>query len=189
MDERIKEYLKYLNKYYLLVREAKKLPYQAFAEDPVQSASSERFLHLAIESCLNIGNRLISLYQLKKPVDTPETYADIFRAMRKLGIIDDGFAQRLVKMAKFRNVLVHLYWEIDQKSVYRFLQKNLDDFKLFQEKVVDFLNRNPLFLSGIDSPPAPPVKGEEWPIQPIHQSTNHPTLKSFRLTTEKAMHI
>jgi uncharacterized protein YutE (UPF0331/DUF86 family) len=59
MDERIKEHLKHLNKYYLLLHEAKKLPYQTFAEDPVQSGSSERFLHLAFESCLNIGNRLI----------------------------------------------------------------------------------------------------------------------------------
>jgi len=35
--------------------------------------------------------------------------------------------------------LVHLYWEIERQMVYRIIQDNLDDFKLFQEKVVTFL--------------------------------------------------
>ena len=47
-------------------------------------------------------------------------------------------------MAKFRNRLVHLYWEIDPETVYQLLQDNLDDFVLFQQKVVSFLNQNKL---------------------------------------------
>jgi len=96
------------------------------------------------ESCLNIGNRLISLYQFKKPVDTPETYADIFIGMKRIGVFDDVFCQRLVKMAKFRNRLVHLYWEIDKETLYCFIQDDLEDFKLFEQKVVEYLNKNPL---------------------------------------------
>jgi Ni,Fe-hydrogenase I cytochrome b subunit len=53
MDERIKEHLKYLNKYYLLLLESSKLPYDKFINNPIHQASTERFLHLAIESCLN----------------------------------------------------------------------------------------------------------------------------------------
>jgi uncharacterized protein YutE (UPF0331/DUF86 family) len=78
MDERIKEHLKYLNKYYLHLADIRQRDYETFVEDVILCGAAERFLHLAIESCLNIGNRLISLYQFKKPVDTPETYADIF---------------------------------------------------------------------------------------------------------------
>ena len=63
MDERIKEHLKHLNRYYLLLLEAKKIPYEDFKNSPIHQGSTERFLHLAIESCLNVGNRLISLYQ------------------------------------------------------------------------------------------------------------------------------
>ena len=87
MDERIKEHLKYLNKYYLLLLESRKVPYNEFVANPIHYGSTERFFHLAIESCLNIGNRLISIYQFKKPVDTPETFADIFIAMKGLGVI------------------------------------------------------------------------------------------------------
>ena len=144
MDERIKEHLKYLNKYYLLLLEARDIPREEFMKDSIHQASTERFFHLAIESCLNIGNRLISLYQFSKPVATPETYADIFREMWKLGVVQHDFMQRLVEMAKFRNRLVHLYWEIDQETIYKLLQDNIDDFVLFQQKVVTFLNQNKL---------------------------------------------
>ena len=144
MDERIKEHLKYLNKYYLLLLEAREIPRDEFMKSALHRAGAERFLHLAIESCLNIGNRLIALYQFSKPVATPETYADIFQEMHRLGIVEDDFKERLVKMARFRNRLVHLYWEIDPETVYQLLQDNLDDFKLFQEKVVSYLNQNRL---------------------------------------------
>jgi uncharacterized protein YutE (UPF0331/DUF86 family) len=144
MDERIKEHLKYLNKYHLLLLEAKKVPYDDFIDNPIHFGSTERFFHLAIESCLNIGNRLIALYQFSKPVDTPDTYADIFKEMHRLGVVDADFLQRLVQMAKFRNRLVHLYWELDRDTIYGFLQSNLDDFKLFQQNVIDFLNKNRL---------------------------------------------
>jgi uncharacterized protein YutE (UPF0331/DUF86 family) len=144
MDERIKEHLKHLNRYYLLLLESKKIPYEDFKNSPIHQGSSERFLHLAIESCLNIGNRLLSLYQFTKPVATPDTYADIFKEINRLGVVENDFMERLVTMEKFRNRLVHLYWEIDQEAVYGFLQNDLDDFKLFQQQVVAFLKQNRL---------------------------------------------
>jgi uncharacterized protein YutE (UPF0331/DUF86 family) len=142
MDERIKEHLKHLNRYYLLLLESKKIPYEDFKNSPIHQGSSERFLHLAIESCLNIGNRLISLYQFSKPVTTPDTYADIFKEMNRLGVVGNDFMKRLINMARFRNRLVHLYWDIDQEVVYGFLQNNLDDFRLFQQQVVTYLQQN-----------------------------------------------
>jgi uncharacterized protein YutE (UPF0331/DUF86 family) len=139
VDERIKEHLKLLNKYYLLLADVRKKKFKDFENDAILQGSSERFLQLAIESCLNIGNRLISLEQFRKPTDTPETYADIFVQLRNIGVIDHSFCDRFVKMAKFRNRLVHMYWEIDKKKVYEIIRDNLEDFKLFEQNVVEFL--------------------------------------------------
>ncbi len=139
MDERIKEHLKYLNKYRLLLADIKKRSYKDFLKDPILQGSAERFLQLAIESCLNIGNRLISLHQFEKPTDTPETYADIFIQLKNLGVIDNLFCDRLVKMAKFRNRLVHLYWEVEKDKVYEIIKDNLEDFSIFQERVIGYL--------------------------------------------------
>lgn len=141
MDERIKEHLKRLNRYYLQLLDLRKSSREAFLADGLQQAAAERTLQIAIESCLNIGNRLISLLQLERPLRTPESYADIFIVMREADILDAVFSSRLVEMAKFRNRLVHLYWDLDPDTTYRILHDNLDDLKAFQEVVVDFLNR------------------------------------------------
>ena len=142
MDERIKEHLKQLNRYRLLLWDIRETDFQKFMDDPMLRGSAERFLQLAIESCLNTGNRLISLFQLAKPVEPPATYADIFVQMKSLGVIDHEFCERLVKMAKFRNRLVHLYWELEPEMVFQIIRDNLDDFKQFQDEVVAFLKRN-----------------------------------------------
>lgn len=44
-------------------------------------------------------------------------------------------------MAKFRNRLVHLYWDLDLETTYRILNENIDDLKKFREIVVDYLNK------------------------------------------------
>lgn len=54
-------------------------------------------------------------------------------------MIDDELSGHLVKMAEFRNRLVHLYWEVEHQMVYRFVQEDLDDFKRFEKAVVAFL--------------------------------------------------
>lgn len=139
MDERIKDHLQYLNKYYLQLVDMRRLKLEAFSQDAIIRGAAERFLQLAIESCLNIGNRIIALYQFQKPLDSPETYADIFLRIRDLGVIDPELADRLVMMAKFRNRLVHLYWEIEAKKIFEIIQENLEDFKIFEKKIVKFL--------------------------------------------------
>jgi len=42
-------------------------------------------------------------------------------------------------MAKFRNRLVHLYWEINPEKIFEIVQNNLEDFKLFEKKIVEFV--------------------------------------------------
>jgi len=142
MDERILEHLKRLNQYRLRLLEMKKLTRDEFLNDDLRQAAVERLLHLAIESCLNIGNRLVSLLQFEKSVETPETYADVFKALHHLGVVDEAFCKRLVEMVKFRNRLVHAYWDLDQEAVYQILQSCPVDFQLFQENTIDFLNKH-----------------------------------------------
>ena len=139
MDDRIKEHLQQLNKYYLHLTEMGKLKREVFVQDVVLQGATERFLQLAIESCLNIGNRILSLYHFQKPFNPPQTYSDIFASLKDLGMIDQDLCERLVMMAKFRNRLVHLYWEINPEKIFEIVQNNLEDFKLFEKKIVEFV--------------------------------------------------
>ena len=59
--------------------------------------------------------------------------------MSEEGAFDTEFSVELVKMAKFRNRLVHLYWEIDDSMIYKILEGSLGDLNKFLNSIADFL--------------------------------------------------
>ena len=54
-------------------------------------------------------------------------------------MIDRALTARLVRMARFRNLLVHVYTRVDDVQVYRVLQEDLDDFDRYLESVGRYL--------------------------------------------------
>lgn len=46
-----------------------------------------------------------------------------------MGVLPEGLSERLQAMARFRNLLVHLYWKVDNREVHRILRENLDDLR------------------------------------------------------------
>jgi uncharacterized protein YutE (UPF0331/DUF86 family) len=59
--------------------------------------------------------------------------------MGEVGAFDSDFAEELTNMAKFRNRLVHLYWEVDDAQLYDILQHRLSNFKKFLNSIAEFL--------------------------------------------------
>ena len=51
----------------------------------------------------------------------------------------DDFLPTLQDMASFRNRLVHLYWEVDDRRVHHSLVHELNDFETFIAHVLAFL--------------------------------------------------
>ncbi|GIW53041.1 MAG: hypothetical protein KatS3mg081_2396 [Gemmatimonadales bacterium] len=39
-------------------------------------------------------------------------------------------------MARFRNLLVHMYWKLDYRQVFEVLQNNLDDLREFSAAIL-----------------------------------------------------
>ncbi|RME61324.1 MAG: DUF86 domain-containing protein, partial [Caldilineae bacterium] len=94
-------------------------------------AAAERSFQVAIQAALDIGSILLSA----RSHTVPETYSDIFPALAEMGVLPTELALQLVNMAKFRNVLVHMYLEVDLDLLYRYLQQNLADLELFVRHV------------------------------------------------------
>ncbi len=57
-------------------------------------------------------------------------------------IIDKDEYRTFVAMVKFRNRIVHIYWDIDLQQIHRYLITNLGDFDLFLKRIKDYLKRN-----------------------------------------------
>ena len=117
------------------LKELQKLTFDEFATDYILNASVERHFQVAIQAALDIGSMLLT----ERSAQVPANYADVFTELASLGILPPDFAQKLVGMAKFRNVLVHLYLEIDLKKVYYYLQNDLADFERFATYISKFI--------------------------------------------------
>ncbi|MCZ7662864.1 MAG: DUF86 domain-containing protein [Thermoleophilia bacterium] len=61
----------------------------------------------------------------------PSDYAACFSRLGEAGLLDPGLAARLVAMARFRNRLVHLYWETDYRIVHGIIRNDLPDLDSF----------------------------------------------------------
>ncbi len=89
----------------------------------------------AIDICLHVAAKMLK--------QVPEEYSGCFKLLADHEIIDTDLSLRLVKMARFRNLLVHRYWEIEYARMYEIIcGPDLDDLiefihqtgKLFQKE-------------------------------------------------------
>jgi uncharacterized protein YutE (UPF0331/DUF86 family) len=99
--------------------------------DYILKSAIERNLQLAIESALDIGEVIISSENLKKPED----YRSIIIVLGKQSIIPDNFAKKFSEAAKLRNILVHMYTDIDPQVISHILENNLEDFDKYAKYI------------------------------------------------------
>ena len=66
----------------------------------------------------------------------PEEYAECFCLLSNDGLIPSSLGERLQQMARFRNLLVHVYWKIDYGQVYDIIRGNLGDLRSFASAMV-----------------------------------------------------
>ncbi len=109
------------------LQELADLPETEFLGDKHLVASAKYHLLVAVEACIDLGNHVISRNRLRAPDD----YADTFHVLGEAGVLTDDFVTRLAKMARFRNRLVHIYWEVDTPIVYRLIQEDVQDVERF----------------------------------------------------------
>ena len=108
---------------------------QAYLLDKRTQRLTERCLQRAAEGCISIGNHLIASLGWRSPSD----YADVFRVLGESKIIPWQVAEQMMDMARFRNLLVHVYWAIDHERVYDSLAKRNATLKAFAVHVAEWL--------------------------------------------------
>jgi uncharacterized protein YutE (UPF0331/DUF86 family) len=96
-------------------------------------------LHRVLEAVMDIRAHILS----RIPGSRPSSYKDIPRLLEKNKIIPADFATNsLIKMAGYRNRMVHFYGEITEREIYDIIQEELDDFYTFL-KYINKVLKNP----------------------------------------------
>ena len=73
------------------------------------------------------------------PAQTPEDYAGCFAVLGEAGILAPDLSERLQRMARLRNLLVHVYWTVDHRQVHALIGRNLGDLRAFAAAIVALL--------------------------------------------------
>jgi uncharacterized protein YutE (UPF0331/DUF86 family) len=120
-----------------LLREMAQLEETRFLGDPVAIGAARYYLQVAIETCINMANHIIASGRLRAPRD----YRDTFAVLNETGILPDDLTRTMRELAGLRNLLVHLYWEVDDRMVYEGICAELGDFETYVSHILTYLDR------------------------------------------------
>ncbi|MEA2084483.1 MAG: DUF86 domain-containing protein [Thermodesulfobacteriota bacterium] len=85
----------------------------------------------AIDICFHVA--------AKSGGKVPGTYKDCFAELVSLGFLDPALADKLKELAGLRNVIAHMYWDVDYSQLYDFLSdlECVQDFRGMVLKLLD----------------------------------------------------
>jgi uncharacterized protein YutE (UPF0331/DUF86 family) len=97
-----------------------------------EDAAVQRWLQLAIQCCLDLGDALLG--RLGEP--EPPRYRDIFAALARVGVIDTPLAQGMERLVDHRNALAHAYSNLAPQATWRWVREGLPAVAEFAERIV-----------------------------------------------------
>lgn len=87
----------------------------------------EHTLQLAAQAVLDVASHIVS----DEALGEPQTNRQLFDLLARAGWLESNLADRLSRMAGFRNVLVHGYDDVDLAVVEDIVRNRLDDLLEF----------------------------------------------------------
>lgn len=111
--------------------------------DEVLLSSSEKLGNIkyqfivTIEACVDLCTHIAA----KTYGKTPESYGQCFLLLSQERVIKNDLAEKLKIFAGFRNILVHRYWEVNDKIVVSKLKNELGAVEDFLATVSSFVEQ------------------------------------------------
>lgn len=111
-----------------------------FAADPIRALGVQHGLQICIETVANMANHLSA----ECGFGAARSYVETFQNLQRGGVVRDAeLASRLVQMARFRNLVVHRYWDVDMDRVLDILENHLEDFRAVARDIVRYMAEHP----------------------------------------------
>jgi uncharacterized protein YutE (UPF0331/DUF86 family) len=130
---RLEQMLSNLRTYTRVLEDLSRVPEPEFLASADRVGNAKYHFVIAIECCIDVANHIIASEDLRFPHDN----ADSFVVLVECGVLEESLREPLRAMAKFRNRLVHLYWDIDDQRVAAYLRDSLGDLQRFAHAIAD----------------------------------------------------
>lgn len=114
-------------------------PREAFlAPDSDLPAVAESHLRRSLEAVFDVGRHILAK---TGHVEFITEYKGIARGLVETGIVDRSLLDALVRMAGYRNRLVHFYHVVTDEELYEIVRTRLDDLRRFIHEMKTYLMR------------------------------------------------
>ncbi len=117
------------------LREVSETTEDSFLSNGILRRATERSLQLIAQAIIDICTHIVA----HNHWGAPKTYSDTVREVSNRGVVEKDLSSRLIDLVKLRNVIVHLYLEIDPKIVYKSAKQAITDAGLFVDAIKKIL--------------------------------------------------
>ena len=135
MIEEINFKLEQLGEYVSALREYQQYDIEEIRNNRTLRGAVERYMEVSLACMIDICEMIVSSEKLRRP----DTYREVILVLGQHKILPEEFAKKLAPAAGFRNVLVHMYADIDLGKLYSHLQNDIDDLELFAGYIAKYL--------------------------------------------------
>ena len=108
-----------------------------FLSDRKNPPFVESYLRKALEAVFDIGRHILAKSYGFKEIE----YKTIAKELGKRKVISEELSEVLIKMAGYRNRMVHFYREVTSEELHQIILNNMEDFNRFNREVASFINR------------------------------------------------
>jgi len=129
--ELVQRQLKQLREAVYILKDLGKTKQEEFTTDYRVYGLAERYLQIAIESCLQVCGILVASLGLRRP----EGYHELLSVVATQQIIPNSLAYRLEILTNLRDTLVHDSSTLSHDLLYDYIQQRVDDFEVFANAV------------------------------------------------------
>ena len=126
-NDKIDGMIRRLEEYTTFLRDIVQQDRATFLADPRSIGSARYYLQVSIETCINTASDILAAKRLRAPQD----YKDSFTVLNEAGILPDELTETMRELAGLRNLLVHVYWDVDDDAIYEGIRAELADFDAF----------------------------------------------------------
>lgn len=129
--EKIKQRFSEINECLSEIRRLASLEDKEFWAKKENMAAVKYYLLQAIEA---VGSVCVHI-AAKKFNKGVSIFGECFEILEKENFLEKELAAKLRRMTKFRNKLIHRYWEIDDQKILEYCRTDLEDFNAFMQAV------------------------------------------------------
>jgi len=144
---KIERHVSLIQEYISELRELSSFSKDEFLSDKRNPAAAESFLRRAIEAAFDIGRHILAKTYGLKDLE----YKKVAVRLAEKGIISEGMGKVLIKIAGYRNRMVHMYHLVSPEELYSIISDELEDLEKYCHEIMEFLNAYRKHESGRDS--------------------------------------